>query len=71
MGSLMNRSLTIKTGQCHAQRYMKPLLQHIEKGDIDPSFVVTHRLPLDEAPNGYETFKHKEDECMKVVLSAA
>jgi threonine dehydrogenase-like Zn-dependent dehydrogenase len=67
-GALMNKGLSIKTGQCHVQRYMKPLLEHVKNGDIDPSFVVTHRLGLDQAPNGYETFKHKEDECVKVVL---
>jgi threonine dehydrogenase-like Zn-dependent dehydrogenase len=68
IGSLMNRSLTIKTGQCHVQRYMKPLLQRIEKGEIDPSFVISHTLSLDDAPKGYEMFKHKEDCCTKVVL---
>jgi threonine dehydrogenase-like Zn-dependent dehydrogenase len=67
-GALMNKGLTLKTGQCHVQRYMPKLYDHIRKGDIDPSFVVTHRLPLREAPNGYETFKHKQDECVKVVL---
>src|SRR4051794_3345629 len=68
MGSLMNRSLTIRTGQCHVHRYMQPLLEHIEAGRLDPTFIITHRLALDEAPSGYETFKHKEDECVKVVL---
>ena len=68
MGSLMNRSLTLKTGQCHVQRYVKPLLERIEKGEIDPSFVITHRLPLDEAPRGYDMFLNKEDDCLKVVL---
>jgi threonine dehydrogenase-like Zn-dependent dehydrogenase len=68
MGSLMNRSLTIRTGQCHVQRYMKPLLERIEKGEIDPSFVITHRMPLDEAPTGYDMFLNKEDDCLKVVL---
>jgi len=68
MGSLMNRSLTIKTGQCHVQRYMKPLLERIQKGEIDPSFVVTHRMRLDEASVAYEKFLNKEDECMKIVL---
>ena len=52
MGAVMNRSLTIKTGQCHVQRYMRPLLERIQRGDIDPSFVITHRLPLDEAAEG-------------------
>jgi len=68
IGAVMNRSLTIKTGQCHVHRYLKPLLAHIEKGDIDPSFIVTHRMSLDDASDGYETFKHKQDECVKVVL---
>jgi threonine dehydrogenase-like Zn-dependent dehydrogenase len=67
-GSLMNRSITIKSGQTHVQRYLKPLLARIEKGEIDPSFVVTHRMSLDEAPEAYETFLNKEDECIKVVL---
>ena len=68
MGSLMNRGLTLRSGQCHVHRYLKPLLERIENGDIDPSFIVTHRLPLDEAPRGYELFKNKEDDCLKVVL---
>jgi len=68
MGALMNKGLSIKTGQCHVQRYMKPLYEHIKQGHIDPSFVVTHRLELGLAPDGYETFKHKQDECVKVVL---
>jgi len=68
MGSVMNRSLTIKTGQCHVQRYMKPLLARIEKGEIDPSFVISHTMPLDEAPRGYEKFLNKEDECIKILL---
>jgi threonine dehydrogenase-like Zn-dependent dehydrogenase len=67
-GALMNKGLTVRTGQCHVQRYMKPLYEHIRNGDIDPSFVVTHRLGLGDAPNGYEVFKHKQDDCVKVVL---
>jgi threonine dehydrogenase-like Zn-dependent dehydrogenase len=70
MGSLMNRSLTIRTGQCHVQRYMRPLLERIQRGEIDPSFVITHRLRLEDAPMGYEMFLHKRDNCEKVVLSA-
>ncbi|MFL5722078.1 MAG: zinc-dependent alcohol dehydrogenase [Chloroflexota bacterium] len=70
MGSVMNRSLTIRAGQCHVHRYMQPLLERIQKGEIDPSFVITHRLSLDEAPMGYELFKNKLDGCEKVVLSA-
>jgi threonine dehydrogenase-like Zn-dependent dehydrogenase len=68
MGSFMNRSLQLRTGQCHVQRYMRPLLDRIRKGEIDPSFIVSHQLRLDEAPQGYDLFVHKEDECMKVVL---
>ena len=70
IGSLMNRSITVRAGQCHVQRYTRPLLNRIEQGEIDPSFVITHRLPLEEAPNAYETFKQKQDDCVKVVLSA-
>jgi threonine dehydrogenase-like Zn-dependent dehydrogenase len=69
IGSLMNRSITIRTGQCHVQRYMKPLLERIQKGEIDPTFIITHRLPLDDAPRGYEMFVNKEDDCLKVVLT--
>jgi len=68
MGSVMNRSLTIRTGQCHVQKYMKPLLDRIEKGEIDPSFVITHTLPLDQAPEGFKIFNDKQDHCIKIVL---
>jgi threonine dehydrogenase-like Zn-dependent dehydrogenase len=68
IGSLMNRGLTVRTGQCHVQRYLRPLLERVANGDIDPSFVVTHRMRLSDAPRGYETFKNKEDDCVKVVL---
>ncbi len=67
-GAFMNKGLTMKAGQCHVQRYLQPLYERIRNGDIDPSFVVTHRIGLDDAPDGYETFKHKQDECVKVVL---
>jgi threonine dehydrogenase-like Zn-dependent dehydrogenase len=70
MGTVVNRSLTIKSGQCHVQRYTKQLLERIERGEIDPSFVITHRLPLDEAPLGYSMFLNKQDNCEKVVLKA-
>lgn len=71
MGTIVNRGLTLRSGQCHVQRYMKPLLERIERGEIDPSFVVTHRLPLSDAARGYEMFLAKEDGCEKVVLHAA
>jgi threonine dehydrogenase-like Zn-dependent dehydrogenase len=69
MGSVMNRSLTIRAGQCHVQHYMRPLLERIQRGDIDPSFVITHRLRLDEVAQGYDMFLNKEDGCEKVVLT--
>jgi threonine dehydrogenase-like Zn-dependent dehydrogenase len=67
-GAVVNRSLTIKAGQAHVQHYMGPLLERIQKGEIDPSFVITHRLNLSDAASGYSTFLNKQDECMKVVL---
>ena len=67
-GALMNKGLTLRTGQCHVQRYMQPLYERIRNGDIDPSFVVTHQMDLGKAPDGFETFKHKLDNCVKVVL---
>jgi threonine dehydrogenase-like Zn-dependent dehydrogenase len=67
-GAFMNKGLQLRTGQCHVQRYMRPLYERIRNGEIDPSFIVTHRLPLDLAPDAYETFKHKQDDCVKVVL---
>jgi threonine dehydrogenase-like Zn-dependent dehydrogenase len=68
MGAIMNKSLTIRTGQTHVQRYMRPLLERIQRGEIDPSFIITHTMPLDEAPRGYDLFRNREDECVKVVL---
>ena len=70
MNAVMNRSLTIRTGQCHVHRYMKPLLERIQKGEIDPTFVITHRLPLEQAAMGYKIFNDKQDNCEKVVLKA-
>jgi threonine dehydrogenase-like Zn-dependent dehydrogenase len=66
---VVNRSLTIKSGQCHVQKYMPRLLESIQKREIDPTFVITHRLPLEQAPRGYDTFLKKRDSCEKVVLS--
>ena len=71
MGALMNKALTIKTGQTHVHRYVPELLDHIRSGRIDPSFVVTHRLPLSQAPHGYKIFREKQDGCIKVVLDPA
>ena len=68
-GAFMNKGLTLKTGQTHMQRYMKPLLAKIEAGEIDPSFVITHKVPLMEAPDAYKKFRDKKDGCIKVVLT--
>ncbi|MBD2460312.1 glutathione-dependent formaldehyde dehydrogenase [Oscillatoria sp. FACHB-1407] len=68
MGAAFNKGLTFKMGQTHIHRYLQPLLDHIQNGRIDPTFVITHTLPLDEAPHGYDIFKHKRDNCIKVVL---
>jgi threonine dehydrogenase-like Zn-dependent dehydrogenase len=68
VGTLFGKGLTIKAGQTHVQRYTEPLLERVQRGDIDPSFVITHRMSLDEAPQGYATFKNKQDHCVKVVL---
>jgi threonine dehydrogenase-like Zn-dependent dehydrogenase len=69
MGAFVNKALTMRSGQTHVHRYLRPLLRRIEAGEIDPSFVVTHRMRLDDAPRAYEIFKHKEDECVKCVLN--
>jgi threonine dehydrogenase-like Zn-dependent dehydrogenase len=69
MGAVMNRSLRLRSGQCHVHRYLRPLLERIEGGDIDPSFVITHRMNLNDAPLGFDTFLNKEDGCLKVVMS--
>ncbi|HEY9698960.1 MAG TPA: zinc-dependent alcohol dehydrogenase [Trichocoleus sp.] len=68
MGAAFNKGLTFKMGQTHVHKYLKPLLNHIQNGDIDPTFVVSHHLPIEEAPHGYEIFKQKQDNCTKVVL---
>jgi threonine dehydrogenase-like Zn-dependent dehydrogenase len=71
LGALMNKGLTIKTGQTHVHRYVPELLDFIRQGKIDPSFVVTHRLPLTQAPQAYSMFREKTDGCIKVVLDPA
>ncbi|HEY8539470.1 MAG TPA: zinc-dependent alcohol dehydrogenase [Steroidobacteraceae bacterium] len=68
-GAIVNKALKVKSGQTHVQHYMKPLLQRIERGDIDPSFIVSHRLRLEDAPVAYEVFRDKEDDCIKVVMT--
>ncbi len=68
MGAIMNKGLTLKTGQTHMMRYMQPLLERIQNGEIDPSFVISHTLPIDAAPEAYRMFRDKQDKCTKVVL---
>jgi len=67
-GAFMNKGLTMTTGQTHAQKYLDPLLKKIQAGEIDPSFVVTHRLKLEDGPGAYQIFRDKKDGCIKVVL---
>jgi threonine dehydrogenase-like Zn-dependent dehydrogenase len=69
MGPAMNKGLTFKMGQTHMMKYMRPLLDRVKKGDIDPTFVITHRLSLDEAPEGYRIFQQKRDGCIKIVMT--
>ena len=68
-GSVMNRSLTIKAGQTHVQRYLQPLLEKIQSGEIDTRFLITDRMQLDEAPGAYRKFRDKQQQCVKVVLT--
>ncbi len=68
MGAFVNKGLTMRSGQTHVHKYLKPLLERVQKGEIDPSFVITHQLPLEEAPRAYKIFRDKEDNCIKVVL---
>jgi len=68
-GAAFGKGLTLKMGQTHVHKYLQPLLQHIQSGAIDPSFVITHRMKLDEAPAGYHTFREKQDGCIKIVLT--
>lgn len=68
MGAYVGKGLTMKTGQTHVQRYLDPLMQRIVDGEIDPSFMITHRIGLEEGPEAYKTFRDKEDGCIKVVI---
>ena len=68
MGAVMNKGLTIRTGQTHVKRWSDDLLRRIGEGEIDPTFVVTHTAPLSKGPELYKTFRDKKDGCVKVVL---
>jgi threonine dehydrogenase-like Zn-dependent dehydrogenase len=67
-GAAFNKGLTFKMGQTHVHRYVKPLMEKIERGELDPTFIITHRPSLEEAPRAYDLFVNKKDECIKVVL---
>ena len=68
IGAVFAKGLTLRAGQTHVHRYMKPLLKRIQAGEIDPSCIITHRIALDEADRGYQMFKNKEDQCVKIVM---
>lgn len=68
IGAVFNKGLTVKTGQTHVHRYLRPLMDRIVSGEIDPSFVITHRLSLEDAPHAYRMFRDKKDQCIKVVM---
>ena len=68
MGAVVNKALTLKSGQTHVHKYLRPLLERIQNGDIDPTFVITHRMSLDDAPKGYKIFRDKQENCIKIVL---
>ena len=68
MGAFVGKALTMKTGQTHVQRYLEPLMQLIVDGKIDPGFLITHRVSLEDGPAAYKTFRDKKDGCIKVVI---
>ena len=68
LGAIVNKGLTLRSGQTHVQKYLQPLLERIQQGEIDPSYVISHRMSIDDAPKGYKMFRNKEDNCTKVVL---
>ncbi len=68
MGAVVNKGLTLRSGQTHVHKYLRPLLERIQNGDIDPTFVITHRMSLDDAPKGYKIFRDKQENCIKIVL---
>ncbi|WP_183459750.1 hypothetical protein [Mesorhizobium huakuii] len=68
IGIYVGKGLTRKTGQTHVQRYLEPLMKLIEKGDIDPSFLITHHIDLEDGPEAYRTFRDKKDGCIKAVI---
>ena len=68
LGAIVNKGLTLRSGQTHVQKYLQPLLERIQEGEIDPSYIISHHMSIDDAPKGYKMFRNKEDNCTKVVL---
>ena len=68
LGAIVNKGLTLRSGQTHVQKYLQPLLERIQQGEIDPSYVISHHMSIEDAPKGYKMFRNKEDNCTKVVL---
>jgi threonine dehydrogenase-like Zn-dependent dehydrogenase len=68
LGMLMNKGVTVRTAQQHGQKYMPRMIEHVQNGELDPSFMITHKMPLSEAARGYEMFKEKEDGCLRAVF---
>jgi threonine dehydrogenase-like Zn-dependent dehydrogenase len=68
LGVIMNKGITVRSAQQHGQRYVPRMLEHVQRGELDPSFLATHRMPLEEAPRGYELFKEKQDGCVRAVF---
>jgi threonine dehydrogenase-like Zn-dependent dehydrogenase len=68
MGSAFAKGLVFKMGQTHVHRYLRPLLERITRNEIDPSFIISHRMSLEQAPHGYDIFCNKVDQCTKIVL---
>jgi len=69
LGVIMNKGLTLRTSQQHGQKYVPRLLDHVSRGELDPSFLVTHRFSLERAAQGYELFKKKQDGCVRAVFA--
>jgi len=68
-GSVVGKGLSLKTGQTHVQKYLEPLMRRIEEGEIDPSFLITHKIKLEDGPDAYKMFQEKNDGCIKVVIN--
>ena len=69
LGAVMNKALTIRSAQLFGHKYLDRMIEHVERGEVDPAMVVTHRMSLEEAPRAFELFKHKHDRCVRVVLT--